>query len=37
LDLRLPPGGKEQIEKLLKNINQAEKSQARNRFIKTVK
>ncbi len=26
LDLRLPPGGKEQIEKLLKNINQAEKS-----------
>ncbi|MCL0045587.1 GTPase HflX [Nitrospinaceae bacterium] len=26
LDLRLPPGGKEQIEKLLKNTNQAEKS-----------
>jgi len=26
LDLRLPPGGKEQVEKLLKNTNQAEKS-----------
>ena len=26
LDLRLPPGGKEQIEKLLKDTNQAEKS-----------
>jgi len=26
LDLRLPPGGKEQIEKLFKNTNQAEKS-----------
>ena len=24
LDLRLPPGGKEQVEKLLKNTNQAE-------------
>ena len=26
LDLRLPPGGKEQVEKLLKDTNQAEKS-----------
>ena len=26
LDLRLPPGGKEQIEKILKDTNQAEKS-----------
>ena len=26
LDLRLPPGGKEQIERLLKNTNQAERS-----------
>ena len=26
LDLRLPPGGKEQIEKILKDTNQAERS-----------
>ena len=26
LELRLPPGGKEQIEKLLKDTNQAEKN-----------
>ncbi|MBT6662718.1 MAG: GTPase HflX, partial [Nitrospina sp.] len=26
LDLRLPPGGKEQVEKLLKDTNQTEKS-----------
>ena len=29
LDLRLPPGGKEQVEKLLKNTNQTEKSEAK--------